>query len=175
VQGDCERAVSLYQKALEFAQEIGDRPAEMLYLSNLGGARLGLNQFKDAETDLRQAIAIRGRSKSCGLSETYGFLAQACLGQRKLPEALEAARQAVNIGLQMENPLEQAGSWRALGQVLAALTESGQPRPAPLQIGSSLVECDPDRCFAESLRLYQAIGAVDEQARTSQIRAQCRQ
>lgn len=174
LQGDFPRAVSLYQKALELARQIGDRPAEMLYLSNLGGARLGLEQFPEAELDLRQAIAIRGLSKSCGLSETYDFLAQACLGQQKLAEALDAARRAVIIGLQMENPLELAGSWRALGRVLAALTQSGKPDECSLEVGSSPILCDASHCFAESLRVYQAIGAADEEARTSQIWARCR-
>jgi len=175
LQGHFQQAVSLYQQALEFAREIGDRPAEMLYLSNLGGARLGLEQFPEAEMDLRQAIAIRGLSKSCGLAETYDFLAQACLGQQKLAEAMDAARQAVIIGLQMENPLELAGSWRALGRVLAALTQSGAPDKCSLPMGPSPLICDASQCFAESVRVYQAIGAADEQARTAQIWAGCQQ
>jgi predicted ATPase len=174
LQSDFTRAASLYQQALNLAREIGDRPGEVLYLSNLGGARLGLNQFQEAELDLRQAIAMRGLSKSVGVSETYTFLAQACLGQGKLPEALAAARQAVLIGLQMENPLEQAGSWRALGEVLAAMAQSGAVSNIVLESGAAQLNCDADYCFAESIQLFQAIGATDELARVVQLRERCR-
>src|SRR5262249_46376298 len=121
LRGDNRSAVELYQKALASAREIGDRPSEMIYLSNLSGARLGLGQFKEAEGDLRQIVSQVGAAKSCSLSETFAFLARACLGQRKLSEALQAAEQAVAIGKSSENQFDLAGSWRILGQVLAAL------------------------------------------------------
>ena len=174
LQSDFTRAASLYLQSLTLAREIGDRPAEILILSNLGGARLGLNQFQEAELDLRQAIAIRGVSKSVYVSETYTFLAQACLGQGKLPDALAAARQAVLIGLQMENPHEQAGSWRALGEVLTAMAQSGAASNIVLESAAAPLICDADHCFAESARLFQAIGATDELARVVQLRERCR-
>jgi tetratricopeptide (TPR) repeat protein len=175
LRGDYSSAVSLYQKALEIAREIGNRSSEMIYLCNLGGARLGLKQFQEAEHDLRQAIAMTGMAKSCGLSETYTFLAQACFGQNKLAEALDAAQQAIAIAMQTENPFELAGGWRATGQVLAALEQSGPAHKRSLRFGHSEVDCDSGHCFAESIRLYEAIGAVDEQARTSQMWTACRQ
>jgi predicted ATPase len=172
LRGDFARAAELYQKALEVAREIGDRPSEMIYLNNLGGARLGLAQFREAETDLRQAIAITGVPKTCSLAETYSFLALACLGQQKLPAALEAAQQAVVIGQQTENPLELAGAWRTLGQVLAALARTGGVENASVQRRWALPFSDGKSCLAESLRIYEAIGAAKEQTRTLQMVAE---
>ena len=175
LKGDFLSAISLYEKALEIAREIGNRPGEMLYLSNLGGARLGLKQFREAERDLRQAIAMTSMRKFCSLSETYTFLAQACLGQDKLTEALEAAQQALTIAMQDGNPLFLAGGWRAAGQILAALSQAGVASGPSLYLGTSNVNYDSDYCFAESIRLYETIGAADEQTRTSQIWTECSQ
>jgi tetratricopeptide (TPR) repeat protein len=58
LRGDCASAKDLYQKALGIAREIGHRESEIIYLSNLAGARLGLRQFEQAETDLREVIAL---------------------------------------------------------------------------------------------------------------------
>lgn len=165
LRGDFPAAVALYEQALNAAREIGERPSEMIYLCNLGGARLGLGQFREAEAALREAIALTGMPKSCGLSETYGFLAQACLGQGKLGEALTAAQRAVVIGKDSENHLELAGAWRVLGQVTAELARAGvgasQPPP-----GSTPPLREPPACFAESLRVYKKIGAEHQRART---------
>jgi tetratricopeptide (TPR) repeat protein len=171
LRGDYSRAIELYLKALAGAREMGDRSSEMVYLSNLAGARLGLNQFAEAEIDLRQAIAITGMPKSCTLAETYSFLAQACLGQHKLPPALEAARRAVAIGRETGNHYELAGSWRTLGQVLTAIRSAAKA-------GGATTPCllpfeEADQCFAESVRLYETIGAANEKARTLQIWTEC--
>jgi tetratricopeptide (TPR) repeat protein len=171
LRGDYLRAIELYLKALAGAREMGDRSSEMVYLSNLAGARLGLNQFAEAEADLRQAIAITGMPKSCTLAETYSFLAQACLGQSKLPEALVAARRAVAIGQETGNHYELAGSWRTLGQVLAAIRAASQRGGA--SVPSPLPSEEVERCFAESVRLYETIGAANEKARTLQIWTAC--
>jgi predicted ATPase len=164
LRGDFAEAVELYQKALAITREIGERSSEMVYLSNLGGARLGLGQLKDAEADLRQAIAVTGMPKSCSLSETYAFLAKACLGQAKLGEAFAAAQEALAIGGESENRLDMAYSWRVLGEVASAASQVGAW--ADIQGPRATAPTSPADCFAESLRLYEAIGAPDEQART---------
>jgi tetratricopeptide (TPR) repeat protein len=165
LRGDFHGAVELYEQALSEAREIGERPSEMIYLSNLGGARLGLGQFREAEAALRQAIALTSLHKFCVLSETYGFLAQVCLGQGKPGEALEAAERAVAIGQETENHLDLAGAWRVLGQVTAEIIRpgipDGAPKPRPV-----LPLRDPAFCFAESLRIYKKIGAADQTVRT---------
>jgi hypothetical protein len=55
-----------------------------------------------------------------------------------------------------------AGSWRVLGQVAAAIQRS---KDQHLTKTPALPQ-DPAACFAESLRLYDNIGAKDEMART---------
>src|SRR5262249_19167217 len=164
--GDHERAAELYQKALNVAREIGDRPSEMIYLSNLSGARLGLRQFRDAEADLRQVLALTSSPKTCNLSETYSFLAEACLGQNKIPEAMSAAAHALTLAQSSGNEFDLGGAWRALGEVGAALSESGR-EPAAATWPVSLPS-DPAACFAESIRIFKKIAAKGEAARTLQ-------
>jgi predicted ATPase len=168
LRGDHQAAVELYQKALAVAREIGDRPSEAIYLNNLSGALLGLGQFKEAETGLREAIALTAVPKSCSLSETYSFLARACLSQGKLSEALDAAQLAVTIAKESENHLDLGGSWRVLGQIAAAIgykapgAESRCPDPANIV----LEVAEPASYFAESLRVFKKIGAEGERAAT---------
>jgi tetratricopeptide (TPR) repeat protein len=158
LRGEHAAAVPLYQQALAIARKIGERTSEMIYLSNLAGARLGLGQFGQAEIELRQAIALTGVSKSCSLAETFSFLASACLGQGKLKEAFQAARQAVTIAQQSENVWDLAGGWRVLGEVTLSMQSSDAFVPAETRT--------PAECFAESARLYQSIGAEAERLRT---------
>jgi class 3 adenylate cyclase/tetratricopeptide (TPR) repeat protein len=158
LRGDYAAAVELYQKALKLAVEIGHRSSEFIYLSNLAGARLGLGQYQQAEVELRQAINLNTGRKSCSLSETYAFLADACLGQGKLLEAREAAEHAVQLGKEMEIHLDEGSAWRALGRATAALRASGDPKPADLP--------EPGDCFARSLAVFRTIAAEGEQART---------
>jgi predicted ATPase/class 3 adenylate cyclase len=156
--GDYEAAAELYEKALGIARQIGHRESEIIYLTNLGGARLGLGQVKPAEAELREAIALAG-PKFCSLAETYSLLGQACLGQDKLPEAFEAARHALALAQEAENDLNIGLAWRTLGLVTAASGATGGPtlNGAP---------ADPRACFAQSLRVLEAIRAEGEQAHT---------
>ncbi len=155
--GDFKAAAELYQKALEMARQIGHRESEIIYLTNLGAARLGLGQLEQAEAELRQAIALSG-PKYCSLSETYSLLGQACLGQDKVPEGLEAARRALGLAQEAENDLNIGLAWRTLGMAAAAcLRANGSPAGgAP----------EPRACFAESLRVLEGIHAQGEQAYT---------
>jgi tetratricopeptide (TPR) repeat protein len=162
LRGEFQRAADLYQKALAIARGIGERSSEMVYLNNLAGARLGLRQFAQAECELREAIALTGVPNSCVLAETFSFLAAACLGQGRRTEALAAAERAVVVAQESGNVWDLAGSWRALGEVLGDLVRAGETIPARLR--------STDECFAESLRLYETIGAQDEAARTRQAR-----
>jgi len=117
-----------------------------------------LANSRQAETELRQAIALTGMPKSCTLSETCGFLASACLGQGKLAEALDAAQKAVAIGQESENLLDLAGGWRVFGQVGAALKRAGASSNHSVPSALSALR-EPSACFAESLRVYETIGA----------------
>src|SRR3712207_9243624 len=58
-----------YQEALAIAREIGNRNGEILYFSNLGGTRVGLGQYEEAEADLRQTIEMGEAAGYVGRSE----------------------------------------------------------------------------------------------------------
>jgi predicted ATPase/class 3 adenylate cyclase len=155
--GDYSSAVELYEKALFIARQIGHRESELIYITNLAAARLGLNAFVQAETDLRQAIALTGGRNSCALAEAFSLLAEACLGQGKREDAFEASRRALELASESENDLYLGTAWRTLGQVLCA---TGASPPGNDGIPSA------GDCFAESLRVFQKMNAEGEQART---------
>ena len=165
VRGDCERAVGLYERALSIARQIGSRESEVIYLTNVSGARLGIQQFERAETDLRQAIGLTSAPNSCVLAETFVFLSEACLGLGKLAEAIKTAQKAIHLAQQSENPLNLGEAWRALGRIGAAVAlQRRQTSNSDSIVG--LDTTDPGHCFAESLRVFSGIKAAGEQART---------
>jgi hypothetical protein len=129
----------------------------MTYLSNLGGARIGLGDDSAAETDLRHVIEMAGATRFYALSETYYFLAEALLGQGKTVEALEAAQHALVLGQETGNPEYIGGAWRTLGLVAAHLNDS---------ITIDTKALDTGACFAESLRVWTETGMEAERART---------
>jgi predicted ATPase len=160
--GDYRTAFSRYQDALSIARATGHRDAEMVYLSNLGGAQVMLGDYTAAEINLRQVIDMAGTAGLGVLSETYRMLAEACLPQGKVNDALHAARQALAHGQQVESSDYTAAAWRVLGLVAARLA-------APIQVAA---ETDKSQfyhaaaCFAESLRICEENGIEAERART---------
>ena len=155
-QGDYTAAVKLYQEALAIARDIGERTGEIICLNNLGGVRLGLGDHDAAIADLRQVISMAGPSGYQVLSETYSFLAVACLGQDKIEEALEAAGRALELGKRTENHELIAEAWRTLGLVAARL-------PGPIEMEQQ--SYDAAACFGESLRLFTESGMEAQRAR----------
>jgi tetratricopeptide (TPR) repeat protein len=161
--GDYRTAFTRYSDALTIAREIGHRNDEMAYLSNVGGVRVALEEYHAAEIDLRQAIHMAGTTGSGGISDTYHYLAEACLGQMKVAEALEAAQQALVLAQEAEVQEYISAAWRALGMVATRLPESiavGDQRGDPRQ------RYDAAACFAESLRISSAAGMEGERAQT---------
>ncbi|MBN1888307.1 MAG: tetratricopeptide repeat protein [Thermoflexales bacterium] len=161
IRGDYRSAVKLYQDGLTTAREIGRREAEMLFLSNLAGARIGLGEgeYPAAEADLCQAIRMAGAGGEVAwwLPEAYSFLAQACIGQAKLDEALIAAQQALALSKELESQEHIGLAWRTLGLVMAA---------PPAWAEGQKVGQDPVACFAESLRVFAEAGMEGERAQT---------
>ncbi len=155
--GEYAAAVTLYQQALAIAREIGERTVQIICLNNLAGVRVGLGNYDEAEVDLRQVISMTGPSGYQVLTETYSFLAAACLGQGKVEEALEAAQRALALGRKTENHELMAEAWRTLGAVAARL-------PQPIMIENQ--SFDAAACFQESLRLFTERGMEAERART---------
>jgi tetratricopeptide (TPR) repeat protein len=154
--GDYPAAVELYQEALAIARDIGERTGEIYCLNNLGGVRLGLGDHDAAIADLRQVIRLAGPSGYQVLSETYSFLAVACLGQGKVEEALESAQRALVLGKRTENNELIAEAWRTLGLVAAQIPES---------IEIEKQSYDARACFGESLRLFTDSGMEAQRAR----------
>jgi class 3 adenylate cyclase/tetratricopeptide (TPR) repeat protein len=162
--GDYRRAEGLYEKALAAVRQIGHRESEAIYLSNLSAARIGLQKYQQVEADAREALALVGPD-FCAHSETYAFLSEACLGQGKLDEALEAANRALALSRESENDLDLATAWRTLGQVLAAWNNN---QGTLLARSASLneISSEPEGCFHESHRIFRKINAESEAART---------
>jgi predicted ATPase/class 3 adenylate cyclase len=160
--GDYRAAFECFQSALTIAGEIGDREGELFFLSNLGEARLKLGEYQAAEADLRQVIQAAETAGSGGISDTYSFLAEACLGQGKTEEALVAAQRALSLGQSEDYPAFLAAAWRVLGRVGAQLN-----RPIAIDDANGQQRTyDAAACFAESLRICDETGMRGERART---------
>jgi tetratricopeptide (TPR) repeat protein len=158
LRGDYPAAVARYEEALAVAAAIGDRGGEMVWLSNLGGAHVGLGAYAAAEGHLREAIRQAAAVDAHhAFSETYRFLAEALLGQGRADEALVAAQQALALGLDTAQPEDIGGAWYALGRVAAA-------GPGPVGVGGTAY--DAAACFAASLHICTATGMEGERART---------
>ncbi len=157
LRGDYPVAFARYSEALQIAREIGNRNGEILYLSNLGAARVGLGEHEEAESDLRQTIELATAAGYVGLSENYRFLAEALLGRGRLAEAQGAALRALELGREIENHEHLAEAWRVLGLVASGSNSSvevgGEARAAAA-------------CFSQSLSIFARIQMEAERART---------
>lgn len=162
-QGDYERAATRFEEALALARLHNIAEAELVFRSNLGGAHVGLGYFELAEAELREVINQTGDSGFGDLSETYRFLAEALLGQKRLNDAFEAAHRALSLGREVAAPEFVAVAWRVLGQIA-----SGSPEPLRLldtAVGE-VREYHATDCFAESLKICEETGMNGELPRT---------
>lgn len=168
VRGDYETALERYNQSLVISREIGDRSSEFLGVSNLGGALVGLGRYEEAEQHLKYVISQAQTFNF--LPETYCFLAQSYLGQERIAEAWTAVRTALAGARQTGDPEMLAGVWRVLGEVVTR--SDWRTLPADLDqdenLKSKIVnqQIDPAACFAESVQLYQEIGAEAGRARS---------
>ncbi|HEX7313509.1 MAG TPA: tetratricopeptide repeat protein [Pyrinomonadaceae bacterium] len=157
LRGDYAASFARYSEALQIAREIGNRNGEILYLSNLAAAHIGLGEYEEAESDLRQTIELATAAGYVGLSENYRFLTEALLGRGRIAEAKEAALRALELGREIENHEHLAEAWRVLGLVASSSKSSievqGETR-------------DPAACFAHSLSIFARIQMEAERART---------
>jgi tetratricopeptide (TPR) repeat protein len=163
--GNYRRAEELYEKAIAAMRQIGHRDSESIYLSNLSAARLGLCKFQQAEADAREALTVVEGLNFCAHAETYAFLSEACLGQGKLRDALDAADRALAMASESENDLDLGIAWRTLGKVLAACRKDQFPVSAN---GAVLDKprFEPDACFQQSHQIFNKIDAEGESAGT---------
>jgi tetratricopeptide (TPR) repeat protein len=145
--GDHAMAAARLQEALAIMGELGDRDGELLCLQNLGTAQVQLGEYGAAEESARRCIAMLGTTRWWLAVDLYCCLADACAGQGKMPEALEAARQALDLAQQTGSEASRGTAWQTMGHCSARLAESGVPVPAVP---------DPPACYAESLRAFEA-------------------
>ncbi|HET6617625.1 MAG TPA: tetratricopeptide repeat protein, partial [Gemmatimonadota bacterium] len=154
LKGDYAAARDRYQEALSIARETGHRPEQILCLSNLAGARLGLGEYEEAERLLLEAIDLAGSAGYHVLPEAYRFLAEACLGQGRNEEALEAARLALMLSRD-ESPDHLGHAWRVLGLVAS--------RVGPVEIADETWSAEAS--FAEGVKVFERAEMNSERAR----------
>ncbi len=162
LRGDFAQAITFYEKALAIARLIGNSESELIYRSNLSGARLGLGQYKETEAELRELIPLAASRTSSILAEAFAFLAEACLGQGKSSDALQAAKRSLDLARKSGNELDSGVAWRLIGRLLARrrLETPRQPGADPA------AQAEPSHCFAESVALFKKLSSVTEEART---------
>ena len=120
LQGDLPTAIAFFTDGEAIVRSIGDRDQEALVLSNLGGAHVEAGDIVDGLTHLNGAI--RAFELSGGTehsSETHRFLAEAHLASGDVERAAQAARVAMDLALQDENPDHLGHAWRVLGLIAA--------------------------------------------------------
>jgi class 3 adenylate cyclase/tetratricopeptide (TPR) repeat protein len=164
MRGNYVAAEALYEQALAEVRRIGHRDSEVIYLTNLSAARLGLEKFALAESEALEAIRLTDGTNFCVLSEAYSFLSEARLGQGRHVEARADAQRALAAARDSENDLDLGTAWRALGRVAVALNPDGAVSGAECA-QSERVPLAED-CFAEGLRVFEKINAAGEQACT---------
>ncbi len=157
--GDFRAALGHYEEALAIASETGNYESAISCYNNIGGVRLALGEAEAAEEALRQALARVGDRGWFGLSESYRFLAAACLALQRPDEALAAAQRALALARAGGQQDFLGAAWRMLGRVAAAL---GQPAaPAPGEAALSAVAC-----FERSAAIFAEAGMAAERAQT---------
>jgi serine/threonine protein kinase/tetratricopeptide (TPR) repeat protein len=169
VRGDYELAASRYQEALTLARRYGHRNAEIVYLSNYGGVRVMRGDYVAAEANLRQVIKMAGEKELGILSETYNYLAQACLHQGNISDALSAAQHALHLGYRVNSQDYIAAAWRVLGLVAA---ESLIQINITINESSPALRYDAKACLSESLRVGKEGSVKSEEAKTLRAWAQ---
>lgn len=157
--GDYAAALRYYEDALAIAAETGNRESAISCFNNIGGARLALGQPDAAEAALQEALARVGERGWFGLSETYRYLAAACLAQDRPGEALAAAQRALALALERGQQDFCGAAWRMLGRVAAATGEAIAPGPEEPPLSAVA-------CFERSAALFAAAGMSAELAQT---------
>jgi DNA-binding SARP family transcriptional activator len=115
-----QQGLGVAREALGEAREIGHLQAEILCLRTMAIAELRLGQYQEAEASLRQVLALAETSEAhFGLSKTYAHLAEACLRQGRMPEAVELAQHALMLSQKTKQPEWIARAWWCLGLVAA--------------------------------------------------------
>jgi class 3 adenylate cyclase/predicted ATPase len=159
--GDSRLAFERYSDALQMAREVGHRDGEATYLGNLAEVRNELGDYVKAEEDLRQAIHFTEAASHWNLSFYYRCLAEACVGQNKLEEALSTGRTALNLGQEAGDQELIIAAWRVLGVVAARLNQT-----ITVAVQGEEADHTATSLFTESLRIATETEMTGERART---------
>lgn len=157
--GDFATALGYYEDALTIARETGNRESAISCFNNIGGVRLALGQPDAAEEALREVLARVGDRGWFGLSETYRYLAAACLAQEHSQKALAAAQQALALAREGGQQDFLGAAWRMLGRIAAAV---GAP-VAPSEGEPALTATS---CFERSAAIFEEANMTVEHAHT---------
>lgn len=159
--GESRLAFERYSDALQMAREVGHRDGEATYLGNLAEVRNELGDYAKAEEDLRQAIQLTEAASHWNLSFYYRCLAEACVGQGKLEEALRTGRTALSTGQEAGDQELIIAAWRVLGVVAARLNQT-----ITVVVDGQEAEHTATSLFTESLRIATETEMTGERART---------
>ena len=145
MQGNGKMALSYYEEALEIAHEVGNKAGEIMVESNIGGAKVYLNEYESSETQLKKLIENVGDNGHFLIPESYRFLTEALIGQRKFEEALNAAKKSLKLSKESENQETISEAWRVLG-IISSLTNK--------EIFFDKQTFSASDCFQKSLDLF---------------------
>lgn len=157
LQGNYQRAIELYREALDTEVEISDPDWEWICLFNIAWTRIEMGDFVEAEGDLRNILGEAESSGWFGLSMTNAYLANVCLKQGRMEDALPAAKKAVVLAKESGAKEFLGAAWRILGKVAIKLDH-------PVTIRDEQVNARD--CFSKSLGIFEEIKAEPERART---------
>ncbi|MCK5793910.1 MAG: tetratricopeptide repeat protein, partial [Anaerolineales bacterium] len=157
LRGDFNEAVNLYQQSLDIFQETKNQDMIIGCLANLAAAKAGLGEHQQAEEYLRQVLEITKNWDWMGKPITCFLLAEACLGQNKLDEALEAAKESL-VHAELTGAQQAVGAaCRVLGKVASRLK---------IEVEHDGKTLTPRECFQHSEKIYADLGADAERAHT---------
>lgn len=116
-----------FRQALDIFRELGDEHWQAVVLANRGRARWDAGLLDDAADDVREALAThRARGSDANVGDALSILS-AVHHDRDEPEAaLEAAREAVEIALELRDHTLEAYWLLALGDARRALGRFGE-------------------------------------------------
>ncbi len=157
LRGDFEKAVKLYQKALDVFNERKDQDMIIGCLVNMAAAQTGLGENQQAEKDLRQVLKLTENLEWMGKSITCFLLAEACLGQGKLEKAEQAALDALKYAKETGAQQAMGAAWRSLGKVASKGSDG---------VTIDKKEYQAQDCFQKSDQIFSDLKADGERAHT---------
>jgi tetratricopeptide (TPR) repeat protein len=143
-QGDFEKALQLYQNAINLSKETGNKDKEIGYRANLGRSQVLLGAYDQAVETLEGLISSLPQ-KTYLLSEIHLSLAEAYLGQDRLDLALSAGQVAF---IHAKDPFVMGQAWIVLGSIAAQMGA-----PVRLDPNEDAVY-DAQDCFKQSLEVF---------------------